>query len=64
MEEQKKDVVQQDAQLSDDELKEVAGGADIQKRRLEHLDNQSKSGDKSVDDVQKTRLEHLDNQTK
>ena len=59
MEEQNKNVVQ-DAQLSDDDLKEVAGGANLQQRRLEHLDNQTKS----VDDVQKTRLEHLDNQTK
>lgn len=47
-------------QLSEDQLKEVAGGKDIQKRRLEHLDNQTKS----VDNIQETRLEHLDNQTK
>lgn len=70
MEEQKKvtvepDAPEQDALLSDDELTEVAGGTGVQKRRLEFLDNQSKSaGDKSVGDVQKTRLEHLDNQTK
>ncbi len=70
MEEQKKvtveqDASEQDASLSDDELTEVAGGTNIQKTRLEFLDNQSKSvGNKSVDDVQKTRLEHLDNQTK
>ena len=64
MEEQKKDTAQQNDQLSDDQLKEVAGGADIQKRRLEHLDNQTKGGNKAVDDIQKTRLDHLDNQTK
>ena len=45
-----------DVQLSEDELKEVAGGTDIHKQRLEHLDSRSKS----VDDIQKTRLEHLD----
>lgn len=59
MEEQSKNI-SQDAQLSEDELKEVAGGNDIQKQRLEHLDNQSKS----VDDIQKTRLDHLDSQSK
>ncbi|MEM8501654.1 MAG: hypothetical protein AAF716_00705 [Cyanobacteria bacterium P01_D01_bin.1] len=52
--------VTQDAELSEDQLKEVAGGKDIQKTRLEHLDNQTKS----VDDIQETRLEHLDSQTK
>ena len=59
MEEQDKNV-SQDTQLSDDDLSEVAGGAGIQERRLEHLDNQSKSGNK----IQDTRLDHLDNQTK
>ena len=59
MQEQDKNV-SQDAQLSDDELKEVAGGKDIQKTRLDQLDSQTKS----VDDVQETRLEQLDNQTK
>ena len=49
-----------DTELSDDQLQEVAGGKDVHKTRLEHLDNQTKS----VDDVQDTRLEHLDNQTK
>lgn len=47
-------------QLSEDELKEVAGGTDVHKRRLEHLDNQTKS----VENIQETRLEHLDSQTK
>lgn len=59
MQEQDK-TVSQDAQLSDDELKEVAGGNNIQKTRLDQLDNQTKS----VDNVQKTRLDQLDNQTK
>lgn len=59
MEEQNKNVAQDD-QLSEDQLDEVAGGAGIQQQRLEHLDNQSKSGDK----IQETRLDHLDNQTK
>ncbi|MEL6470353.1 MAG: hypothetical protein AAFP20_22100 [Cyanobacteria bacterium J06614_10] len=59
MEEQNKNV-SNDAQLSEDQLKEVAGGKNIQQRRLEHLDNQTKS----VDDIQETRLEHLDSQTK
>ncbi|MGC1308740.1 MAG: hypothetical protein WA885_16060 [Phormidesmis sp.] len=49
-----------ETQLSEDELKDVAGGANIQQRRLEHLDTQSKS----VEDVQKTRLDQLDNSTK
>ncbi len=51
--------VAQDAQLSDDELQEVAGGNDVQKLRLEHLDSQTKS----VGDIQKTRLEKLDTQS-
>ncbi len=51
--------VTQDAQLSDDELQEVAGGSNVQKLRLEHLDNQTKS----VDDIQKTRIEKLDTQS-
>lgn len=49
-----------DVQLSEDELKEVAGGNSVHKQRLEHLDNQTKS----VDNVQETRLEQLDNSTK
>jgi hypothetical protein len=49
-------------ELSEEQLKEVAGGANnVHQRHLERLDNQS---DKSVDDIQKTRLEHLDNQSK
>jgi len=52
--------VQQDEQLSEEQLKDVAGGKNIQERRLEHLDSQTKS----VDDIQETRLEHLDTQTK
>jgi len=52
--------VNQDQELSEDQLKDVAGGKDVHKRRLEHLDNQTKS----VDNIQETRLEHLDNQTK
>ncbi|MEO0769615.1 MAG: hypothetical protein AAFY72_09305 [Cyanobacteria bacterium J06649_4] len=59
MENQDKNV-SNDAQLSEDQLKEVAGGKNVQQRRLEHLDNQTKS----VDDIQETRLERLDNPTK
>jgi hypothetical protein len=59
MEEQEKNLAQ-DAQLSDDELKEVAGGTDVHKRRLEQLDNQTKG----VDNVQKTRIEGLDARNK
>lgn len=51
---------QVDEQISDDQLKEVAGGNNVHKLRLEHLDNQTKA----VEDIQSTRLEHLDNQTK
>ncbi|MEL6939473.1 MAG: hypothetical protein AAFO84_09800 [Cyanobacteria bacterium J06598_1] len=40
--------VQQDEQLSEEQLKDVAGGKNIQERRLEHLDSQTKS----VDDIQ------------
>mgnify|MGYP001796903155 FL=1 len=47
-------------ELSEDQLKEVAGGTDVHKRRLEHLDNQTKS----VENIQEPRLEQLDNQTK
>ncbi|MEL6158613.1 MAG: hypothetical protein AAFR18_05260 [Cyanobacteria bacterium J06627_32] len=60
MEEQNKNVSNDNAQLSEDQLKEVAGGKNIQQRRLEHLDNQTKS----VENIQETRLEHLDTQTK
>jgi len=59
MAEQDKKVIQNE-ELSEDQLKEVAGGKDVHQRRIEHLDNQTKS----VDNVQETRLEHLDNQTK
>ncbi|MGD1864567.1 MAG: hypothetical protein ACFB0D_08430 [Phormidesmis sp.] len=59
MAEQDKKVTQNE-ELSEDQLKEVAGGKDVHQRRIEHLDNQTKS----VDNVQETRLEHLDNQTK
>ena len=52
--------VNQEAQLSEDQLKEVAGGKDIHKRRIEQLD----SSTKSVENVQETRLEELDNSTK
>ncbi|MEM9945232.1 MAG: hypothetical protein AAF810_04125 [Cyanobacteria bacterium P01_D01_bin.36] len=59
MAEQDKKVTQNE-ELSEDQLKEVAGGKDVHQRRIEHLDNQTKS----VDNVQEARLEHLDNQTK
>ena len=59
MSEQDKNVKPEN-QLSEEELKKVSGGKNIQERRLEHLDNQSKS----VDNIQETRLEHLDNQSK
>lgn len=49
-----------ETQLSEDELKEVAGGKNVHQRRIDHLDNQSKS----IENIQETRLEHLDNQTK
>lgn len=52
--------VNQTEELSEEQLKEVAGGKNVHQRRIEHLDNQTKS----VDDIQETRLEHLDNQTK
>ncbi len=58
MEDNKK--VTESEQLSEDQLKEVAGGKGVHAQRLEHLDNQTKS----VDNVQETRLDHLDNQTK
>lgn len=58
MEEQNKSV--SDEQLSDDQLKDVAGGNKLQEQRLEHLDNQSKS----VKDIQAERLDHLDSQSK
>ena len=47
-------------QLSEDQLKDVAGGKGVHAQRLEHLDNQTKS----VDNIQETRLDQLDNQTK
>ena len=52
--------VTQDEQLSEEQLQEVSGGKNVHNRRLEHLDNQTKS----VDDIQETRLEQLDSQTK
>ena len=52
--------VQSDEQLSEDQLKEVSGGKNVHERRIEHLDNQTKS----VENVQETRLEQLDNSTK
>lgn len=52
--------VQNDEQLSEDQLKEVSGGKNVHDRRIEHLDNQTKS----VENVQETRLEQLDNSTK
>ncbi|MEL6261778.1 MAG: hypothetical protein AAGJ95_12180 [Cyanobacteria bacterium J06554_11] len=55
MEDQSKQNLTED-QLSDEQLSEVAGGKNVQQRRLEHLDSQTKS----VDDIQKTRLEGLD----
>ena len=58
MEEQNKSV--SDEQLSDDQLKDVAGGNKVQEQRLEHLDNQSKS----VKDIQSERLDQLDQRTK
>lgn len=56
----KKQNTPDDTQLSDEQLKDVAGGKNVHQRRIEHLDNQTKA----VDNVQETRLEHLDNQTK
>ena len=58
MEEQNKSVT--DEQLSDDQLKDVAGGNKVQQQRLEHLDNQSKA----VKDIQQERLDQLDSSTK
>jgi len=45
-------------QLSDDQLKDVAGGNKIQKKRLDALDTRDSS--KSVDNVQEARLDALD----
>ena len=56
MSEQNKDQVNQDAQLSDEALKDVAGGKDIHKRRLEALDTSTKS----VENIQQERLDALD----
>lgn len=53
----------QSDQLSDDQLKDVAGGASVQQRRLDRQDVGTKSA-KSVDDIQDARLDHQDNQTK
>jgi len=49
---------QNNDQISDEQLQDVAGGNKIQKQRLEALDTRDSS--KSVDDIQKTRLEGLD----
>lgn len=46
----------QDAQLSEDELKKVAGGSDTSKTRLDALNGQ----DGSVEDIQQARLERMD----
>ena len=46
----------QDAQLSEDELKNVAGGNDASKRPLK----QQNSQDGSVEDIQQARLERMD----
>jgi len=58
MSEQNKNQVNQDAELSQEDLKDVAGGKGIQKRRLEALDTRDSS--KSVDDIQQERLNALD----
>lgn len=58
MEEQNKSV--SDEQLSDEQLKDVAGGNKLHDQRLEHLDNQTKS----VKDIQAERLEQLDSDGK
>lgn len=58
MEEQNKKAT--DEQLSDDQLKDVAGGNKLQEQRLEHLDNQSKA----VKDIQSERLDQLDQSNK
>lgn len=47
-----------DDQISDEQLKDVAGGNKIQKKRLDALDSRDSS--KSVEDIQKTRLDALD----
>ncbi|MFK8184859.1 MAG: hypothetical protein AB8B99_15920 [Phormidesmis sp.] len=49
---------QNNDQVSDEQLQDVAGGNKIQKTRLEALDTRDSS--KSVDDIQKTRLDALD----
>ncbi len=48
-----------EGQISDEQLKDVAGGNKIQKTRLEALDSRDSS--KSVEDIQKTRLDALEN---
>lgn len=58
MSEQNPDQTKQNAQLSEDETKDVAGGNSIQKRRLEALDARDSS--KGIDNIQKARLEALD----
>ena len=50
----------QDAQLSEDELKQVAGGNDANKQRLDNLNSQGGS----VDDIQEARLERMDARSK
>ncbi len=55
MEDQEKKPTQ-DAQLSEDELKSVAGGNDANKQRLNDLNSQGGS----VEDIQEARLERMD----
>lgn len=55
MEDQEKKPTQ-DAQLSEDELRKVAGGNDANKQRLDRLNSQ----DGSVENVQEARLERMD----
>lgn len=58
MEDQKKKPTK-DAQLSEDELKKVAGGSDASKN-LKHQNSQ----DGSVDNIQEARLERMDDRGK
>ena len=50
----------QDAQLSEDELKKVAGGSDTSKSRLRNLNDQ----DGSVENIQEARPERMDARNK
>ena len=58
MSEQSKNQANQNAPLSDDDLKNVSGGNKIQKQRLEALDTRDSS--KSVDNIQQERLDAWD----